>query len=169
MTVELQLGDRVRFSGIVEKSKQGIQTVYREAELPRLTWGGEQTDTGVIVGKRTLRHYRPGDLEYDYDGMSRVAYRTEPVAIEGTAKTYYIVAWHMSRKTVLVPADKVWRTELPDEIALGSLIDMLEMRLATCKRAADKFGRFSKAGIAFRTAVQELQGIVRLYKKEDSK
>lgn len=102
----LALGDRVRFSGTVEKfypkgyACGGIE--YRDAPLPGFTgycWanGNAETlnsvDTGVVIGKR---RYVP--MEND-----------EGIWVPSSDKHFvgYLVAYHLSRKPVIVRLDQI--------------------------------------------------------------
>ena len=114
----LTLGDRVRFKGTVEKyTPEGRYygvIDYRDAPLPgfigyRWAHGNDVTqnhiDTGVVVGKR-----RYISMEND-EGI------WIPNAKEGFMG--YLVAYHLSRKPVIVRADQITEINRSEERRVG--------------------------------------------------
>lgn len=100
---ELALGDRVQFAGTVVKSKRNWDTVrYEDAPLPAFlgqNWAKDNNTVvhsvseGVVIGKR-----RYTSMEND-----------EGIWVPDGAQTFigYLVAYHLSRKPVIVRLDQI--------------------------------------------------------------
>ena len=98
-----KLGDRVTFTGTIEKTHSKSRTLYLPAHLP-LCYdkqdGGVPYTEGVVVGRRIVQD---GETRYDYEvgGIFR--------AIPGTARRVWLVAFDLRRKPVMVADGQIER------------------------------------------------------------
>lgn len=99
---DLQLGDRVKFTGTVRKAPVYSDVRYEDAPLPGFPgykWanGWDATFTpypeGIITGKRIYRSMMNDEGIWIPDGTQSF--------------TAYLVAWHLSRKPVMVRLDQM--------------------------------------------------------------
>ncbi|MGO1664107.1 MAG: hypothetical protein ACTHYO_10370 [Micrococcaceae bacterium] len=88
------LGQQVRISGTAYLRKNASPERWSEGPLPKLDIYPDPVfyDTGVIVGKRTVM-----------DGWTTLGYYEYPGfrPAESTAKTVWLVAFHLRRKPVM--------------------------------------------------------------------
>lgn len=110
---DLAIGDKVRFTDTVVKTKDGDVTKYESAGLPGfLGWRGAKTsefNEGFIVRKRVLHDYFR-EWEADWSEYSGKTYGYWVLgAVPKTARLAYEVAWHINRKPVLVLASDLER------------------------------------------------------------
>lgn len=100
---DLKLGDRVKFTGTVVKSKRNWDTVrYEDAPLPGfqgMNWATNNDVThhavseGVVVGKRRYASMENDEGIWIPDGVQIF--------------TAYLIAYHLSRKPVIVRLDQI--------------------------------------------------------------
>jgi hypothetical protein len=101
---EPKLGDRVTFTGIVEKSRERWRRVsYKETPLPAFEgwlWAQGRTGTtrhprneGIVVGKRVYVSMENDDGLWVADGVQKF--------------TAYLVAYHLRRNPVIVRLDQM--------------------------------------------------------------
>ena len=92
-----RLGQRVYFTGTVEKRRSGlhvVKTEFVEAPLPTITDAlrSRQVSEGVVVGYRTVME---GETRYDYeDGAS---FRAKL----GSGRRVWLIAFDLRRKPVM--------------------------------------------------------------------
>lgn len=100
---ELELGDRVKFTGTVKKTTRHWQTVrYEDAPLPGFTgykWVNGNAETfhpvaeGIVTGKRLYRSMDNDEGLWIPDGVQSF--------------TGYLIAWHLSKHPVIVRLDQI--------------------------------------------------------------
>lgn len=102
-----QLGDRVRFYGVIDKYREGGLTIFRAAPTPydysrndcrRLT-------EGVVVGMRTVANGRTR-----YSAYSGAKF----VPDSATYQSVYLVAFHLRRKPLMCTEGQLTPIEAPD-------------------------------------------------------
>lgn len=100
---DLKLGDRVKFTGTVRKSKMHWGTVrYEDAPLPAFlghNWAKDNktvvhsVSEGVVVGKRRYTSMDHDEGIWIPDGVQIF--------------TAYLIAWNLSRSPVIVRLDQI--------------------------------------------------------------
>jgi hypothetical protein len=122
--MEFELGDKVKFSKIVEKKRKYQKTEYVETEalpgfyfdkhsgetyidfrgieVPKWVQGFNTHNTGIISGKRSIVDY---SISYEYE------YGVDARALPDTRKTVYLVSYHLWRSPVMVLPEHLERIE----------------------------------------------------------
>ena len=108
---DFTLGQHVRMTGTVRKVRAGFgraRTEYVAAPLPGTGhYGDDRTFAdGVIVGKRTV-----------VTGRTHYSHNEPPcfVADPGSARTVWLVAFHLNRKPAMCWTDQIVATEGGDD------------------------------------------------------